>query len=173
MAGSGEGPTLSADAVARAAMHLEAEGPDRDTLRALAGDDPLVEITDLHAGYGRMEILLPYATLEPVRELLLQMFMGEKFGRDSIWEGHLANELWDTEIEVEAVLDKQMMMLSRVMSWEVGTQLPLGATPHSKVALDCGDIHLFDGKMGRRNQKIAVSIDRKFIKNGRFVREGR
>lgn len=57
MAGGDEGPTLSADAVARAAMHLEAKGPDRDTLRALAGGDPLVEITDLHAGYGRMEIL--------------------------------------------------------------------------------------------------------------------
>lgn len=56
-AGGGEGPTLSADAVARAAMHLEAEGPDRDALRALSGGDPLVEITDLHAGYGRMEIL--------------------------------------------------------------------------------------------------------------------
>lgn len=34
---------------------------------------------------GRVEILIPYATLEPIRELLLQMFMGEKFGRDSIW----------------------------------------------------------------------------------------
>ena len=35
---------------------------------------------------GPIEILIPYATLEPVRDLLLQMFMGEKFGRDSIWE---------------------------------------------------------------------------------------
>jgi len=30
--------------------------------------------------------LLPYATLEPVRELLLQQFMGEKFGGDSMAE---------------------------------------------------------------------------------------
>ena len=36
---------------------------------------------------GRVELLLPYATLEPVRELLLQ-FMGERFGRDSIRETH-------------------------------------------------------------------------------------
>ena len=27
---------------------------------------------------GRMEILIPYATLEPIRALLLQQFMGEK-----------------------------------------------------------------------------------------------
>ena len=45
---------------------------------------------------GRIEILIPYATLEPIRELLLQMFTGEKFGRDSIWENHLTLELYKT-----------------------------------------------------------------------------
>ena len=54
---------------------------------------------DMEDRGGRIELLLPYATLEPVRELLLQQFMGEKFGRDSIWETHLANELWETDIE--------------------------------------------------------------------------
>jgi branched-chain amino acid transport system ATP-binding protein len=57
MAGDDEGPTLSADAVARAAADLEAGGPDRETLRALAGGDPMIAVTDLRAGYGRMEIL--------------------------------------------------------------------------------------------------------------------
>src|SRR5580658_1549571 len=37
---------------------------------------------DMEDRGGRLELMLPYATLEPVRELLLQMFMGEKFGRD-------------------------------------------------------------------------------------------
>src|ERR1035438_8078500 len=44
---------------------------------------------DMEDRGGGMELLLPYATLEPVRELLLQQFMGQKFGRDSIWENHL------------------------------------------------------------------------------------
>ncbi len=61
---------------------------------------------DMEDRGGRLELLLPYATLEPVRELLLQMFMGEKFGRDSIWENHLASELWFTDVELEAVLGK-------------------------------------------------------------------
>ena len=43
---------------------------------------------------GKIEILLPYATIEPIREQLLQMYMGEKFGRDPIWEGHLATEIY-------------------------------------------------------------------------------
>ncbi len=37
---------------------------------------------DMEDRGGRLELMIPYATLEPVRELLLQMFMGEKFGRD-------------------------------------------------------------------------------------------
>jgi hypothetical protein len=36
--------------------------------------------------------------------VLLQMFMGEKFGRDPIWEGHLATEIGQAEIAVDAVL---------------------------------------------------------------------
>jgi flagellar motor switch protein FliM len=39
------------------------------------------------------------------------MFMGEKFGRDAIWETHLAEELWRTDVEIEVVLDHQPMHL--------------------------------------------------------------
>src|SRR6187397_750437 len=60
---------------------------------------------DMEDRGGRTELLLPYATLEPIRKLLLQQFMGEKFGRDSIWESHLATELWSTKIDIEAILD--------------------------------------------------------------------
>src|ERR1700744_3369495 len=42
---------------------------------------------------GNIELLLPYATIEPIRSVLLQMFMGDKFGRDQIWEGHFATEV--------------------------------------------------------------------------------
>ncbi|MED6311547.1 MAG: flagellar motor switch protein FliM, partial [Pseudomonadota bacterium] len=59
---------------------------------------------DMEDRGGRLELLLPYGTLEPFRDLLLQMFMGEKFGRDSIWENHLATELWFTDVELDAVL---------------------------------------------------------------------
>ena len=48
---------------------------------------------DMEDRGGNIELLLPYATIEPIRDVLLQMFMGEKFGRDPNWEGHLATEL--------------------------------------------------------------------------------
>ena len=68
---------------------------------------------DMEYRGGRIELLLPYATLEPIRKMLLQQFMGEKFGRDNIWESHLATELWTTQMEVRAVLDEQQISLDR------------------------------------------------------------
>jgi len=113
---------------------------------------------DMEDRGGRLELLLPYATLEPVRELLLQMFMGEKFGRDSIWETHLANELWQTEVHLEAVLDQQIRNLREVLDWQVGSQIPLTATPESNVVLRCGEVPMFIGKMGRKGDQIAVRV---------------
>ena len=81
---------------------------------------------------GRTELLLPYATLEPIRKLLLQQFMGEKFGRDSIWESHLATELWSTKVDIDAILDEQTMPLNQIMNLKVGQTMMLNATPDSQ-----------------------------------------
>jgi len=118
---------------------------------------------DMEDRGGRLELLLPYATLEPVRELLLQMFMGEKFGRDSIWETHLAEELWLTEVKMQAVLDEQVMSLRDVLKWKIGSNFMLNATPDSGIDLRCGDITMFRGRMGRKGQHIAIRVDDKVI----------
>ncbi len=116
---------------------------------------------DMEDRGGRLEILIPFATLEPVRELLLQMFMGEKFGRDSIWETHLAEEMWFTEVPLEAVLDTQILPLSRVLDMKVGSKFLLNAGPDSPVILRCGDQPMFVGKMGRRGNNIAIRVDQR------------
>jgi flagellar motor switch protein FliM len=114
---------------------------------------------DMEDRGGRLELMLPYATLEPVRELLLQMFMGEKFGRDSIWETHLAEELWLTELEMEAVLDEQIMPLRDILRLRVGSKIMLNATPDSTIELRCGDVAMFGGKMGRKGNHIAIRVE--------------
>ncbi len=114
---------------------------------------------DMEDRGGRMDVMLPYATLEPVRELLLQQFMGERFGRDRIWETHLAEELRETEVKLEAVLDEQVMLLSEVMRFEVGTRLVLGTDPGAAVQLRCGAVPLFEARVGRKQNRVAVRIE--------------
>ncbi len=113
---------------------------------------------DMEDRGGRLDLILPYATLEPVRELLLQQFMGEKFGRDSIWETHLAEQLLDTEIELQAVLDEQIMPLSEIVKLEVGSRIVLQAGPGAPIQLRCGTVPLFAGRAGRRKHRVAVRI---------------
>ena len=115
---------------------------------------------DMEDRGGKLELLLPYATLEPVRELLLQQFMGEKFGRDSIWETHLAEELWNTEVELDAVLDEQSMRLGDIIDLKPGSRLILNTGPDAMVQLRCGTIPMFEGKIGRRKNHVAVRIER-------------
>jgi len=114
---------------------------------------------DMEDRGGRTELLLPYATLEPIRKLLLQQFMGEKFGRDSIWESHLATELWSTKVDIQAILDEQVMPIQLVMNLEVGQTLMLGATPDSKIHLRCRGVPLLTGRMGRVGNSVAVKVD--------------
>lgn len=115
---------------------------------------------DMEDRGGTVDLLIPYATLEPIRELLLQMFMGEKFGRDSIWETHLTAELWQTEMPIGAVLDEVEVKLTDVLNWKEGTRLELNALPDDEIDLRCGDVVMFRGHMGQRNGRIAVRVSR-------------
>lgn len=114
---------------------------------------------DMEDRGGRLELLYPYATLEPVRELLLQRFMGEKFGRDSIWETHLATELWSADFQLKAVLDEQMLSLRDVMRLEVGQTLMFNVGPKDSIDLRCGDVSLVQGRMGRSGQHLAIQVE--------------
>ncbi|GHF29363.1 flagellar motor switch protein FliM [Kordiimonas sediminis] len=116
---------------------------------------------DMEDRGGRLEVLFPYSTLEPIRELLLQRFMGEKFGRDSIWETHLATELWSADVELTAIMDETTMSLKDIMNLEVGQTITFNKTPTDEVVLKCGEIPMLSGPIGRSGNKVAVQIRRK------------
>jgi flagellar motor switch protein FliM len=115
---------------------------------------------DMEDRGGNVELLLPYATIEPIREVLLQMFMGEKFGRDPIWEGHLATEIAQAEVSVNAVLYEAKLPLKQLMRLEPGDTLPLEIRADSLVAVRCGDVTLTEGRMGRVGDRIAVRVSK-------------
>lgn len=109
---------------------------------------------------GRVEILIPYATLEPIRELLLQMFMGEKFGRDSIWENHLTQELYKTDVQLQAVLGEKTVSLNEVLNWRIGSRVMFNTTTEDELELRCGTFPMFRGPVGQKQGYIAVQVER-------------
>jgi len=109
---------------------------------------------------GKIEILLPYATIEPIREQLLQMYMGEKFGRDPIWEGHLATEIYSADVEVDAILHEVDLPLSRVLNLKPGDTVMFDRSPTDPVRLRCGDIELTQAIMGHIGEHVSVRVNR-------------
>ncbi len=108
---------------------------------------------------GGIEVLIPFPTLEPVQHLLKQMFMGEKFGRDSVWEAHWTDEMLLTDVEVEVSLGEQIVSLNEIMALEVGSTLHFDRKPHELATLRCGDIPLLRGKVGRAGDRLALEVD--------------
>ena len=88
------------------------------------------------------------------------MFMGEKFGRDSIWETHLGNELLQTDMKMNAVLDEVTVPLSEIMNWKPGSRLMLNVKADDLVSLRAGEVTLFQGRMGSLNNHIAVKVEK-------------
>jgi len=113
---------------------------------------------DMEDRGGNVELLLPYATIEPIRAVLLQMFMGEKFGRDPIWEDHLATEIGQAQIAVDAVLYEARLPLCKIMSLSVGDTLPLELKPDALVTVRCGDVTVTEGRMGKVGDRVAVRV---------------
>ena len=107
---------------------------------------------------GKVEILLPYATIEPIREQLLQMYMGEKFGRDPIWEGHLATEIYAADVEIDAILHEMDLPLNRVLNLQPGDTVMFERSPGDPVKLRCGEVDLTEAIMGHIGNHVSVRV---------------
>lgn len=118
---------------------------------------------------GKIDILIPYSTLEPIRESLLQTFMGEKFGQDTIWESHLEGQLWETDVTLDAILDQITVNLRDTLAWKIGSRLMLNAKPDTSITLKTGEIPALIGKMGQKDGKIAIQIEHNYIVENKIM----
>ena len=108
---------------------------------------------------GLMSVLLPYTTIEPVREKLQQKFMGEQLNLQSAWDGHMQREVAAMDLEVKAVLGEQIMTVNQVQNLKPGDIIPLGVVPNSPVRIQCGDIVVSDGYFGLHEGRMAISVN--------------
>jgi flagellar motor switch protein FliM len=62
-------------------------------------------------------------------------------------------------VELSVVLDEYQIRLDKVLSLKPGDQIPLNVESGALVAVRCGDVKLFDGKIGQKNHNVAVKIE--------------
>ena len=129
----------------------------------------------LHVNFGNsggyISLLLPYATLEPIRKLLLQVFMGERFGHDPVWERHLSNEIKRTQMRIEAILHENTIPLDEVLTWKVGMTIPLNATVKTPARIVCNNKVIFRGEVGQANGNVAVKVETAALDQQEFIND--
>lgn len=112
---------------------------------------------------GNLQFCIPYASIEPVRDRIVQMFMGEKSGGDNIWSGHLKHEVWDADISVDAILGETTVPLNDVLNWKEGSQLMLRTKPQSIINANVGEFKILKGKVGRRDGFVSLRVEQNLV----------
>jgi flagellar motor switch protein FliM len=149
-------------AISPVVFSIEAAIADPRLATLVRAGDLAVRIRFELAIDGRLavfDLVLPHATLEPVRDGLAQVFAGEKLGLDDLWAVHLATEVWQTSALAHAVLHETRLPLGRIMRLGVGDTLVFDMKPGDPVDVRCGGALLTRGRIGRVGDRIAVRID--------------
>ena len=133
--------------------------PDR--LEMLPRDDLLLRLGfELSAGVNTstLQLLLPFAALEPYRSRFRAPSKKESAELGQSWEPYFRRELPLVEVELAAVLASRSISIADLTQLAEGMVLPL--PPPETVRLRVGDVTLAEGRYGSFEGAKAVQIER-------------
>jgi flagellar motor switch protein FliM len=109
---------------------------------------------------GKMDFLFPYENLEPLREQLLQVFIGEQFGLDLEWEDSLTKKIISTNVNIQAEINGRPTSMQDIANLEVGSTIMMQNLVDDDINIICNGAIVTNGKLGRMGNKIAISINK-------------
>ncbi len=111
---------------------------------------------ELEGGGGQVHVTLPYAMLEPIRELLDAGIQSDRKERDEGWAAALREQIKDAEVDVSSVLLQKRMKLGELVRLRAGDILPIDLPP--EVALQVEGIPTFRCQFGNSRGNNALQI---------------
>jgi flagellar motor switch protein FliM len=121
----------------------------------------MIVVSPIHVRFegveGRVDIVMPYAMLEPVRDKLeegMQNLQGES---DNRWSRTLKEEAKNIEIGLSANLLELQMNMDDLMKMEKGDIIPIEMP--KQVTLRAEGIAIMRGKLGESRDKKAIKIE--------------
>lgn len=110
---------------------------------------------------GKLTLIMPMETLEPARQQLGKMFLGEKLGADTGWRDHFSNTISGSIMPLAVELHRISVPLADILGWKPGTMLDLGVTLEHEATVICSGLPILHGATGRkRNGKLALRVTR-------------
>jgi flagellar motor switch protein FliM len=121
----------------------------------------IVVVTSFHVemdgGGGDFHITLPYAMLEPIRDMLDAGIQSERLEMDERWLTTMREEVEATDVYLSAHLTETEVTLRDVMALKPGDIIQI-EKPNT-VLIRAEEVPVMRGKYGVSNNKWAVQID--------------
>jgi flagellar motor switch protein FliM len=134
----------------------------------IASPTESVVITRLHVelegGGGELHFTLPYAMIEPLRDVLEAGVQSDRVEGDARWGQALREEIEDAELTLGTVLGSARVTLGQLLDLKGGDVLPCDF--EGRITLCSGGVPLFRGTCGVSRGLHAVRIDER-LRRGR------
>ena len=109
-----------------------------------------------------IELLIPYKTIEPVKEQMQQVFLGDKFGIDQEWERLLSEAVYDVNLPIEAVISNKISTVEEIAKLKIGDTFVMDHAKNKNIIVRSGPIPLFTGKIGKVDNKVSINLKKLF-----------
>jgi flagellar motor switch protein FliM len=107
---------------------------------------------------GSIHICMPYATLEPIRDVLYSSTQGDSMEVDKRWVNVLTQEIQSAEVRLVAELAKSDATVEQLIAMKPGDFIELERKPRIKAYID--GVPVFDCQYGTHNKKYAIRIEK-------------
>lgn len=113
-----------------------------------------LEIGDI---VGMIHICMPYATLEPIRDVLFSSTQGDSIEVDRRWVKLLSREIQAAEVTLVAELAQADATVEQLLAMKVGDFIELDRAPRIEATI--GGVPMFNCQYGTHNNKYAIRIE--------------
>jgi flagellar motor switch protein FliM len=111
---------------------------------------------ELEGGGGEFHITMPYAMIEPLRELLGAGIQTDRSDVDQRWCKALREEMQEAKVEVDSTLSRTQLSLHQVLNLKPGDVIPIDIAEY--LALRVQGVPLFHAEFGVSNGMNALKI---------------
>lgn len=108
---------------------------------------------------GSLHLCIPYATLEPIRDVLYSSVQGDAIEVDRRWVRLLGHEIQAAEVTMVAELAKTEATVEQLLAMQVGDFLELDRLQSIQAKIE--GVPLFECQYGTHKGKYALRIDQK------------
>lgn len=113
-----------------------------------------LEIGDLS---GAIHICMPYAALEPIRDVLYSTTQGDSMEVDRRWVDVLTREIQAAEVTLVAELARADATVEQLLSMKPGDFIELDREPRIRASIE--GVPIFECQYGTHNSKYAIRIE--------------